>query len=87
MDTEGNSQILSFQPEGLYSAPGRPFATPQVNPVTSTSYAPAWLQSKIGVRWGFGNKLISFGGSQGSLIKVHHKSSAPTLTQKIVNFD
>lgn len=38
MDTEGNTSVLSYQPEGLFSAPNRAFAVPQ-----SSIYAPNWL--------------------------------------------
>ena len=37
MDGEGNTSILSLQPEGLFSSPEKTFATPD-----HTNYAPKW---------------------------------------------
>jgi hypothetical protein len=52
-----------------------------------TSYAPKWLQPKCGARFGFGNKLVTFGGPNGGLIKVHHKQTSKTLSDRIQAFD
>ena len=65
MDTEGNAQILSFLPEGLFSSPNRPFATP-IPSQQNTLYAPKYLHPRCGARFGFGNKLVTFGAGSGS---------------------
>ena len=84
MDTEGNSSILSFHPEGLLTAPSRPFATPTPSTSTNTLYAPKWLHPRCGARFGFGNKLVTFSGN---LIKVHHRPVQPQLAQRVQNLD
>jgi hypothetical protein len=81
MDTEGNTSVLSLQPEGLYSNPEKTFATPQ-----STTYAPQWQQPMCGVRFGFGNRLVSF-KNKSKLITVNHKPVQPTLAQRFNAFD
>lgn len=86
MDSEGNTQIMSLEPEGLFTAPNRPFSTP-VSESNQTPYAPKYLQPRCGARFGFGNKLVTFGSSNGPLIKVFHKSTQPDLVQRILNFD
>lgn len=58
MDTEGNTAILSLQPEGLYSNPNRQFATPAAHAASS---APQWQMPRCGARFGFGNRLVTFG--------------------------
>lgn len=73
MDTEGNTSILSLQPEGLYTNPEKTFATPQ-----NTTYAPQWQQPMCGARFGFGNRLVSF-SNKSKLITVNHKPVQPTL--------
>ena len=60
MTPEGNSSVLSFEPEGLYSNPGRKFATPNVQASTNAPYVPQWVMPKCGARFGFGNKLVTF---------------------------
>lgn len=82
MDTEGNTSILSLQPEGIYSNPEKQFATP-----IQTNYAPKWNQPRCGVRFGFGNRLVTFGATSGPLITVHQKPVQPNLAQRIANFD
>ena len=86
MDEEGNTSILSFQPEGLLSNPGRPFATTQPS-ASGTVYAPKWFQPKCGARFGFGNKLVTFDKNNGGLLKVHHKKINPSLSERIARFD
>jgi len=56
-----------------------------VSASTNQAYAPQWAYPRCGVRFGFGNRLVSFGG--GSLIKVHHKQVQPSLAQRIYEFD
>lgn len=73
MDTEGNTSILSLQPEGLSSNPNQAFSTPVPSQQTGAPFAPKWLHPRCGARFGFGNKLVTFGAGNGSLIKVHHK--------------
>jgi protein transport protein SEC31 len=83
MDTEGNTSILSLQPEGLYTAPEKSFATPQ-----HASYAPSWNQAKCGARFGFGNRIVTFGANgKPSLISINHVPVQPTLAQKVQAFD
>jgi hypothetical protein len=31
MDEEGSSTVLSFEPEGLFTNPGRPYSTPNIS--------------------------------------------------------
>lgn len=71
MDSEGHTSILSLQPEGLFSNPQLQqtgFATPQ-----TTNYAPKWHQPRCGVRFGFGNRLVTFGAASGSVITINQK--------------
>jgi hypothetical protein len=83
MDTEGNTSILSLQPEGLYTAPEKSFATPQ-----HASYAPSWNQAKCGARFGFGNRIVTFGANgKPSLISINHVPVQPSLAQKVQAFD
>lgn len=70
MDGEGNTSILSLQPEGLFSNPEKSFAIPD-----HTNYAPKWHQPRCGARFGFGNRLVTFGAASGPVITVHHKSA------------
>ena len=82
MDTEGNTGILSLQPEGLYSNSDKQFAVPQAN----NTYAPKYYQPKCGARFGFGNRLVTF-GANGPVITVHQKPAQPNLAQRIAQFD
>lgn len=70
MDEEGNTSVLSIHPEGLFSNPQQTFKSPQLTHQSGIWYAPTWMQPKSGVRFGFGNKLVTFGGSNGSTIKI-----------------
>lgn len=38
----------------------------------SNAYAPKWLYPKCGARFGFGNRLVTFGTTTGGLLKIHH---------------
>jgi protein transport protein SEC31 len=61
MDNDGNSSVLSFEPEGLFSNPGRSFATPNISAQTNEPYMPKWAEPRCGAAsFGFGNKLVSF---------------------------
>jgi hypothetical protein len=80
MDQEGNTSILSLQPEGLLSDTQKVFATPQAT-TTAPAYAPKWLYPKCGARFGFGNKLVTFGNSSSGLLKVNHVQVSPTLAE------
>jgi hypothetical protein len=60
MNSEGSSSILSFEPEGLFTNPGRPYSTPNISATTNEPYRPKWAQPRCGARFGFGNKLITF---------------------------
>ena len=60
MNDEGKSSVLSFEPEGLYSNPGRPFSTPNILQSSNEPYVPKWVQPRCGAAFGFGNKLITF---------------------------
>lgn len=60
MTSDGNSSILSFEPEGLYSNPGRPFVTPNILQSTNEPYVPTWNKPRCGAAFGFGNKLVTF---------------------------
>jgi hypothetical protein len=73
MDEEGNTSVLSFQPEGIFTNPNQQFKSP-LTTQSGTKYAPKWLQPKCGVRFGFGNKLVTFGGANGSVIRIQKKS-------------
>ena len=42
MDKDGCSSILSFEPEGLFTNPGRPYATPNISASTNEPYMPKW---------------------------------------------
>ena len=66
MDSEGSTAVLSLEPEGLYSNPERTFATP-----LQPNYPLRYNQPRCGARFGFGNRLVTFGGA-GPLITVHH---------------
>lgn len=82
----GSTSVLSFEPEGLLSNPGRPFATPAVSRQTQRPYVPAWTRPKrCGARFGFGNKLLTFDESQSSLV-VHHRPSDADLGQRVQEF-
>jgi hypothetical protein len=61
MDTDGSASILSIHPEGLAEDNKKTFASPIINP-NSSAYVPNYLVPKCGVRFGFGNKLLTFGG-------------------------
>jgi hypothetical protein len=87
MDEVGSSSVLSFEPEGLFNNPDRPYATPNISTQTNEPYMPKWSQPRCGARFGFGNKLITFDQKSGGLVKVHHLSSNPSLTQRVQEFD
>ena len=80
MDEEGSSTVLSFEPEGLFTNPGRPYSTPNISAQTNEPYMPKWSQPRCGARFGFGNKLVTFDQKSQGLIKVHHLSSNPSLS-------
>jgi hypothetical protein len=71
MDSNGDTSILSFEPVGLYSNPGRPFATPNISSVTNEPFMPKWIQPRSGARFGFGNRLVTFDQKSGGLLRVH----------------
>lgn len=80
MNQDGCASVLSFEPEGLFSNPNRPYATPNILASTNAPYRPQWMQSKCGARFGFGNKLVTFdrqteqaqgGERKFGLIRVH----------------
>jgi protein transport protein SEC31 len=53
-DDKGGVNILSLTSEGAKQASSQPIAQEKI-------YAPTWLQPPVGARFGFGNKLLSFG--------------------------
>ena len=58
---QGTASVLSFEPEGLLSNPGRQYATPIPSAQTGQVYVPKWqMKKRIGARFGFGNKLMTF---------------------------
>lgn len=73
MDDAGSSSVVSFEPEGLFSNPGRAFSTPNISASTNEPYMPKWHQPKCGVRWGFGNKLVTFDQKSKGLVRVHQQ--------------
>lgn len=87
MSPEGDTSILSFEPEGLYSQPSRPFATPNICAATNAPYVPKWVQPRYGVRFGFGNKLVTYDAQQQSVVRVHHKGTNQSLVEKVQEFD
>ena len=87
MDDAGSSSIVSFEPEGLFSNPGRAFSTPNISASTNEPYMPKWHQPKCGVRWGFGNKLVTFDQKSKGLVRVHQQKSNTDLTERLLNFD
>lgn len=89
MTNEGKSSILSFEPEGLLSNPGKTFATPNILASTNEPYVPKWMQPRCGAAFGFGNKLVTFNHQRKGLLNVH-KASNETLTnlsRKVQEFD
>jgi len=83
MDQDGCSSVLSFEPEGLFTNPGRPYSTPNISTSTNEPYMPKWSQPRCGARFGFGNKLVTFDQKSQGLVKVHHVSSNPSLAQRV----
>jgi hypothetical protein len=83
MNEEGSASVLSFEPEGLFANPNRPYATPNICASTNEPYMPKWSQPRCGSRFGFGNKLVTFDQKSGGLVKVHHLQSNPNLTQRV----
>jgi len=45
------------------------------------------MAPRCGVRFGFGNKLVTFGTTTGSCLTVHHQKVQPALAEKVVAFD
>jgi hypothetical protein len=43
MTNECKSSILSFEPEGLLTNPGKTFVTPNILPSTNEPYVPKWM--------------------------------------------
>jgi len=74
MDDKGDTSIMSFEPEGLFSNPGRPYATPNISTHTNAPFMPKWVQPRCGARFGFGNKLITFDQKSQGLVRVHQTS-------------
>lgn len=72
MTTQGDVSILSLTPEGRFQNPDREFRAPIVPIVAQNSQQP---RPRVGMSWGFGNKLATFNNTQ---IKTYHQS---------VNFD
>lgn len=87
MNDEGHSSVLSFEPEGLFSNPGRPFATPNISTSTNEPYVPKWIQPRCGARFGFGNKLVTFDQTSRGLLRVHHRGTNQDLIQRVQEFD
>jgi hypothetical protein len=75
MDEVGNTSILSFEPEGLFSNPGRPYSTPNICQQTNMPYIPKWVKRGCGAKFGFGNKLVVHGKNQGSQVNVYQMNS------------
>lgn len=74
MDTEGNTSVLTIEPEGLYSNPRQNDNQRVFNTPVQTKVAPKWSFPKCGARFGFGNKLVKF-TANGPVITVHQKGS------------
>lgn len=83
MNEEGDSSILSFEPEGLFSNPGRPYATPNISTQTNEPFMPKWVQPRCGARFGFGNKLVTFDQKSKGLVRVHQKGTNSDLAQRV----
>jgi len=84
MDDEGNVSVLSLEPEGLFSNPGRQYATPCISAATKQPYMPKWkVPKKSGAKFGFGNKLVTFGAKSGSNITIHKKPMNPSLVERV----
>ena len=83
MNEEGASSILSFEPEGLFSNPGRPYATPNISVHTNEPFMPKWVQPRCGARFGFGNKLVTFDQQSKGLVRVHQKGTNIDLAQRV----
>ena len=73
MNEKGNASILSYSPEGLLSNPSKEDKVAQVQ----STYAPKWYQPCCGVRFGHGNKLVSFGKTKGKTLTIHQKPVNP----------
>lgn len=86
MDDEGATRVVSFEPEGLFSNPGREFATPNISSQTNEPYMPKWHQPKCGVRWGFGNKLVTFDQNSKGLVRIHQQKSNTGLADRMQHF-
>jgi len=87
MNDQGESSVLSFEPEGLYSNPGRTFATPNISQSTNAPYMPKWVQPRCGARFGFGNKLVTFNQKAKGLVHVHHCGTNAGLANSVEEFD
>jgi protein transport protein SEC31 len=87
MSPEGTTSVLSFEPEGLYSNPERPYATPNISQQSNAPYVPKWVQPRCGARFGFGNKLVTFDSQSQGIVRVHQKGSNPGLVEKMQEFD
>jgi len=83
MDAKGDTSILSFEPVGLFSNPGRAYSTPNISAITNEPFMPKWVQPKCGARFGFGNKLVSFDQKSGGLIRVNQASDNLDLVTRI----
>jgi hypothetical protein len=81
----GRACVLSFEPEGLLSNPGKPCAAPEVGP-SGQAYVPTWqIKKRVGARFSFGNKLLTF-SSDKSTVGVHHRPQNQDLVKRIDDF-
>lgn len=87
MNEEGDFSVLSFEPEGLLSNPGKQYATPNISQSTNAPYVPKWVQARCGARFGFGNKLVSFDSESKGVVRVHHTSTNNEIVDQFVEFE
>lgn len=81
----GTASVLSFEPEGLLSNPGKPCAAPEIGP-SGQAYVPKWqIKKRVGAKFSFGNKLLTF-SSDKSQVAVHHRPTNADLGKRIQDF-
>jgi len=86
MEEGGHTSILSFEPEGLFSNPEKPYSTPNIQQESNQPYQPKWSVRGCGASFGFGNKLITFGKNQGSSVNIHQRNVNEEVARQALEF-